>query len=345
MMQFNTLELWIVAFFTLALFSFLYKDNPVYKVAEHIFAGLSAGYYVGLIWDTVIIQQLWDPIWQTGKISLIIPGILGFLMFTRFSRKVSWVSRVSLAFVMGTTAGIFLISQLHGLVLPQMQSTMTPNTELVSMATDTYADNTAKFEVVDASLPIDTLTDTTLAQLPPEADPVVPEALPPQTLSMQSGSVEVGQARIDRLAGDSAVITARFTDTDQPDPSKFLVTLKVRSAEDNGETTLVDGAKSGEQGLPRDLYLAARFGPGGGGVRCSGRSRAAGRDGVPDHYRCGRRAFHADLLLLLQRTHRCAGRDGESWYLVYYDFIRGAFRLHRDGACLAVDRAGTVLNR
>ncbi len=120
----SLLEIWIIAFFTLALFSFLYKDNPIYKVAEHIFAGLSAGYYVGLIWDTVIIQQLWDPILDNGKWWLVIPGILGFLMFARFFPKYSWISRVSLAFVMGTTSGIFLISQLHGLVLPQMQSTM-----------------------------------------------------------------------------------------------------------------------------------------------------------------------------------------------------------------------------
>jgi len=46
------------------------------------------------------------------------------LMFTRFSSKYSWVSRSSLAFVMGATAGIFLISELHGRVLPQMQDTM-----------------------------------------------------------------------------------------------------------------------------------------------------------------------------------------------------------------------------
>ena len=118
-------QIWIIAFFTLALFSFLYKDNPVYKLAEHIFAGLSAGYYVGLIWDTVIIQQLTDPM-LAGRWWLVFPGILGVLMFARFFPKISWVSRTSLAFVMATTAGIFLISQLHGLVLPQMKATMLP---------------------------------------------------------------------------------------------------------------------------------------------------------------------------------------------------------------------------
>ncbi len=116
-------EIWVIAFFTLALFSFMYKDNPLYKVAEHIFAGLSAGYYVGLIWDTVIITQLWDPM-IGGDWLLIVPGILGFLMFARFFPKYSWVSRTSLAFVMGVTSGIFITSQLHGLVLKQMQATM-----------------------------------------------------------------------------------------------------------------------------------------------------------------------------------------------------------------------------
>ena len=118
------LQIWVIAFFTLSLFSFLYKDNPFYKMAEHIFAGLSAGYYVGLIWQSVIIQQMVDPMMVNGAWWLIFPGILGVLMFSRFSKNYSWISRVSLAFVMGTTAGIFLISELHGKVLPQIQATM-----------------------------------------------------------------------------------------------------------------------------------------------------------------------------------------------------------------------------
>ncbi len=119
-------QIWIMAFFTLALFSFLYKDNPAYRLAEHLFAGLSAGYYAGLIWKSVIIQQLWQPITRADNPRwwLIFPGFLGILLFTRLIARISWVSRFSLAFVMGNTAGVYLISQLHGLVLPQMHSTM-----------------------------------------------------------------------------------------------------------------------------------------------------------------------------------------------------------------------------
>ncbi len=130
----NLFEIWLGAFVTLALFSFLYKDNPVYRLVEHVFAGLSAGYYWGLIWDTVLQQQLYGPIVNNQKYWLFVPGILGLLMFARLKKSWSWVSRISLAFVMGNTAGIFLITQLHGFVLPQMRSTMTP--QLVNGSAD-----------------------------------------------------------------------------------------------------------------------------------------------------------------------------------------------------------------
>ncbi len=118
------LELTIAGFLTLCIFSFLYKDNPFYRLAEHIYAGLSAGYYVGLIWHSVIVQQLWVPITQNGEYSLLLPGLLGALMFTRLVDRLSFLSRVSIAFVIGNTAGITIIQQLHGYVLPQIGDTI-----------------------------------------------------------------------------------------------------------------------------------------------------------------------------------------------------------------------------
>jgi hypothetical protein len=115
----------LAAFLTLAIYSFLYKDNPFYRLAEHIFAGISAGYYIGLIWHSVIRQQLILPLFLDKQYILIIPGILGILMFSRFFGKISWISRISLAFVIGNSAGIYLIQQFHGLIIPQMRSTFT----------------------------------------------------------------------------------------------------------------------------------------------------------------------------------------------------------------------------
>lgn len=130
--------IWVAGFLTLAIFSFLYKDNPFYRLAEHIFAGLSAGYYLGLIWQSVILQQLADPISQhwaaifSGEsggqhtmqlIFLVVAGLLGVMIFARLFPKMSWVSRYPLAFVMGNTAGIYLTSELHGRLIAQVAST------------------------------------------------------------------------------------------------------------------------------------------------------------------------------------------------------------------------------
>ncbi len=114
------------AFFTLAVYSFLFKDNPWFKFAEHVFAGLSAGYYAGLIFNSVIKQQMFVPIVSSGRWDLLIPGLMGCLLFVRFSPKTRWLPRIPLAFVIGTTAGIMFLQQLHGLILPQMKSTLLP---------------------------------------------------------------------------------------------------------------------------------------------------------------------------------------------------------------------------
>lgn len=112
------------AFFTLALYSFLYSDNPMFKLAEHVFAGLSAGYYFGLIFHSVIVQQLWTPLTEDREWILLLPAILGALLFARYIPRAAWMSRLSLAFVIGSTAGISFIQQLHGLILPQVSRTI-----------------------------------------------------------------------------------------------------------------------------------------------------------------------------------------------------------------------------
>lgn len=113
----------VTAFFTLAIFSFLYRDNPFFKFAEHVFAGLSAGYYFGLIYQSVIVQQVWFPLTHNGQWSVLIPGALGLLMFARFIPSIGWTTRLPLAFVIGSTAGIMFIQQLHGVILPQVGRT------------------------------------------------------------------------------------------------------------------------------------------------------------------------------------------------------------------------------
>jgi len=66
---------WVAAFFTLAIFSFLYKDNPFYKIAEHIFVGISAGYWTSMFFWTQIQPNLFGRLWPkletNGEVSVL----------------------------------------------------------------------------------------------------------------------------------------------------------------------------------------------------------------------------------------------------------------------------------
>jgi hypothetical protein len=44
--------IWVAAFLTICIFSFLYEDNPFYKFAEHLFVGVSAGYFMATTFRT-----------------------------------------------------------------------------------------------------------------------------------------------------------------------------------------------------------------------------------------------------------------------------------------------------
>jgi hypothetical protein len=121
---------WLAAFFTIAIFSFLYRDNLLYRFAESVFAGVSFGYYVGLAKINTLDPNLFQPLaadfW--GHIDLLIPFALGVMLYTRYIPKVAWISRWSLAVYIGYYIGVTLLQKLHGEVLPQAKGTMLPLT-------------------------------------------------------------------------------------------------------------------------------------------------------------------------------------------------------------------------
>ena len=56
---------WLFVFFTLSIFSFLYKDNPFYKAAEHLFVGISAGYVAVLYFWQQVQPNLFGRLWPS----------------------------------------------------------------------------------------------------------------------------------------------------------------------------------------------------------------------------------------------------------------------------------------
>ena len=133
----RTLGIWVAALFTLFIFSFLYRDNPFYKIAESVVVGVSAAYWMVVgFWTTIVPNLLgklspgWIKSWampgletETEYIYLV-PLIMGVMLLWRLAPKGSWISRWPLAFIIGTTAGIRLIGFLHADFLGQIRNTI-----------------------------------------------------------------------------------------------------------------------------------------------------------------------------------------------------------------------------
>ena len=135
----DTFQLWLDAALTLMILSFLYRDNAFYKFAEHLFVGVSAAYYMSInFWDHLM-PNLLGKLFPDTMASLvpsvvdsdpeyhyIIPGILGLILLTRLVDSWAWLSRWTLAFIVGGTAGFMIPRVLESDFMTQIQSTMVP---------------------------------------------------------------------------------------------------------------------------------------------------------------------------------------------------------------------------
>jgi hypothetical protein len=121
---------WIAAVLTLCIFSFLYKENPFYRFAEHLFVGISAGYGLAVYWNNAIVPNLYVPLFQHHQWWFILPGILGLMFFFRFNQKTGWLILIPMAFLMGTSSGMSLAPTFQTDILKQMQSALADATNL-----------------------------------------------------------------------------------------------------------------------------------------------------------------------------------------------------------------------
>jgi hypothetical protein len=130
------LALQVAALLTLGIVSFLYKDNPFYKLCESVFLGVSAGYwFVVLFWENMV-PKLYEnishaytkPVTDAGVPSLlyVVALILGIMMLMRLVPKLGWMSRWPLSVVVGATAGLWFLTYMQSNALAQLRATLLP---------------------------------------------------------------------------------------------------------------------------------------------------------------------------------------------------------------------------
>ncbi len=135
---------WIAAILTLAIFSFLYKENPFYRFAEHLYVGIANGYAITFYWHRILVPSLFDRVGSaqtpvSTKIWLIAIAVIGALYFTRFIPKISWLIRIPIAIVLGYASGTSIPRAIDAEIIRQAKATIVTRASFANWQTGLWA--------------------------------------------------------------------------------------------------------------------------------------------------------------------------------------------------------------
>ena len=109
----------IAAILTLMVFSYIFGDNVLFKLATHIFVGVAVGFAIIVVW-----RQVFAPAVSSGNILIVLPalGLCLLLMFKApFTQGAAAgaLGNITLAFVLGNGAALAVGGALFGTLWPQ----------------------------------------------------------------------------------------------------------------------------------------------------------------------------------------------------------------------------------
>lgn len=137
----RTIGIWVAALFTLCTFSFLYGDTVFFKLAQSVVVGVSTGFTAVVGFWTVLVPNLFAklapeaaresflpglPADQQRELTYLIPLLLSVMLLWRLSPKGAWISRWPLAFIIGLTAGLRMVTIFKADFVDQIGNTIMP---------------------------------------------------------------------------------------------------------------------------------------------------------------------------------------------------------------------------
>lgn len=122
---------WLLLSFilTIMIFSFIFGDNPLFRIATYFFIGVSSAYVLVLLVYQVVIPKLLLPLFSGGlnqRLLQFIPLLLSTLLIFKLFRKTNQIGNISLAILVGGGSAIILTSAFTGTILPMMNMVTDP---------------------------------------------------------------------------------------------------------------------------------------------------------------------------------------------------------------------------
>lgn len=102
--------------------SLIWKDNPWFQWSSHVIMAFYVGNMtLGSIQS--ILNLGWNPL-LAGKYILIVPILLGVLCFARYSKKVFWLARYPMSFLVGISTAMMMRGWLDSMLLKPISTTI-----------------------------------------------------------------------------------------------------------------------------------------------------------------------------------------------------------------------------
>lgn len=133
-MEFNAagIALALTGILTLFLFTYLYRENFLFRLAEHIIIGSFTGH--AIIMGIKSIQETGVARVTGGDVTYVIPLILGLLFFSSLIKQYAWLARYPLAVGIGVTAAVEASTRFQAYIVKRtIQTISTPLTSINSI--------------------------------------------------------------------------------------------------------------------------------------------------------------------------------------------------------------------
>ena len=106
---------------TLMVFSYLIRDNPLFRVAVYLFIGVASGYAATIIWHDVLFPRLSQVLVGFNPLA-ILPLLFALSLLAKLLPRISWVGNFAMAVLVGVGAAAAIGGALIGTLMPQAQA-------------------------------------------------------------------------------------------------------------------------------------------------------------------------------------------------------------------------------
>lgn len=117
----NIVSLLLGAGLTFLILTYILGDNPLYRLALHLFIGILVGYSLGVALQEVFLKKVFQPL-SAGENILVVPIILGVLLLIKGFPKYAYMGNYSVAYLVGVGTAVALSGALLGTLVPQVRA-------------------------------------------------------------------------------------------------------------------------------------------------------------------------------------------------------------------------------